>query len=74
MFFLLFYIYILFLGIVFYAIRKRDCKLGFYILALISAMGILKFSIFTYLYFVKNKNICDTMDILMECNQRKNKN
>ena len=70
MYLLIFFIYVLFLGIVYYALRRKDCHLAFYILALFCAMGILKFSIFTYLYFVENKNICDSMNKMMECNKK----
>ena len=72
MYLLIFYVYVLFLGIVYYVLRKRDCSLAFFFLSLICAMGVLKFSIFTYLYFVKDKNLCEATNIIMECNTKSN--
>ena len=58
MLFLIFIIYFLFLGIIYYIYNKKDCELSFYFLYLIGIMGIVELSIYLY-YSIKGESVCD---------------
>ena len=58
MLFILFVIYLLFLGIIYYIQKKKDCNLSFYFLYLIGILSIFELSIYLY-YAIKGNTVCE---------------